>query len=154
MSNRFWKKITLAAALVVAAGVLGSMGLTAAGAADKEDKPIVQYMKKINDTYKTLVKQAKKGEFNDESIKMTVEMQELALKAMHEPPPMAEKADKVPADKKAKFITDYKKAMADTIHDMLLLEVALEEGNKEEAKTLVAKLTTDKKSGHDKFVEE
>ncbi len=144
-----------ALAAVIVALLLAPISQPAARAeAGKKDAPVTKLMEKINDNYKILVKQAKKLAFDEESIKLVVEIEDLTLKALHEAPPMADKADKVPADKKAAFLIDYKKAMAEMLQHTIELEIALQSGDKEGAKAIVEKLTAGKKAGHDKFVEE
>lgn len=152
------RKISIAPmplALVVAAALLGASLIAPARAdqADK-DKPVTKMMEQINHNYKTLSREARHKKFDDQSLKLVMEMEDLALKCMHEDPPMAEKPDKVPPAKKAQFILEYRKAMAQMVSSLMDLEIALRGNNADLAKELVEKLKTEKTDGHAKFTEE
>jgi len=136
-------------ALALAAAVVGSWSMVSLAGA--EDPPIIKHMEEINSGYKSLRREARRLSFNEESIATVINMQEHALKAMHVPFKMAEK---VSGDAKKKMIAGYKKVQGQLVIELINLEIALEEGRKEDAKALVEKLGALKKEGHDKYVEE
>ena len=109
-------------------------------------------MEIINSNYKKIRRQARRKDFDAETIKMVQEMQTQSLIAMHEPLPMAKK--ETGAKKKA-MIIGYKKGMAELVTMLMKLEILLDEGkNDEAAKVMMEELAASKKDGHDKFTED
>jgi len=137
--------------VVIAAALALVLGMNFAGLNAADEPPIVEHMTVVNDGYKVLRRQARTKAFDEESLKLVIEMQKAALAAMHEKAPMLAK---VPAAEQAQFTIGFKKSMRDLVTATLDLEIALVEGNKDQVVELIDKLASIKKEGHDKFVEE
>jgi len=138
-------------------GLLGlALALTfvlpaATSRADEEEGPLHDAMETINTNFKLLRRQARRLDFDEQSIAWVVEMQAKAVEAMHLEP---HKAEKLNGTEKQQFIIGYRKQMKLFIMELMDLEIALLEGRKEDASKHIDALATHKSDGHEKYTDE
>ncbi len=135
--------------MIALALVLGPV--TALQAAD-DDKPkeMKDHMEIISRNMKKLKKDVADSSKNEASAKLAAEACTHAAAAKGFVP---EKAKEVPADKREKFVAEFKAMMDELIANFKKLEAALKEGKNDEAQKIYDTLMGMKKTGHDKFTE-
>lgn len=116
-----------------------------------EEHPINEHMEEVNSAYKLLRRQARRKNFDDNSLEHVITMQQHTLKAMHMGFPRLEAAS---GEKKQQMLIGFRKKMAETLKHMLDLEIALLEGRADDAAELVNQLATDKNEGHEAYTDE
>ena len=136
---------------------------TALRAEDDKPKDLAAHMEVINKNMKKLKKDVADSAKNESSAKLAGEACAAAAAAKEMVPA---KAKEIPADKREKFVAEYKAMMEniptyierkqglqqpDYLHPSL--EAALKEGKNDEAQKLYDTLMGMKKTGHDKFTE-
>jgi hypothetical protein len=143
--RKFW---LMAFAIVMSFAISASL---ARGADDKEKgaSPLEDEMIAANNVLKKLKTQITDSSKNQSSLQMIQDMQKhfLAAKGM-EPLRTKKESDK------AKFVTEYRKAMVALMSEMLKMETAVIDNKNEEAAAILKNLTKVKADGHEKFQEE
>jgi len=145
------KSNTFMAALIVFAALFAGSAVLHGNDEKEKEGPVVPHMKKINDAHKTLRRQARRMDFDDETVKLVIEMQTEALAAMHLP---IEKADNLEPAAKKSMMLGYRKDMSTFIKSLLDLEVALIEDRKEDAQKIINDLGAQKNSSHEKYTDD
>ena len=123
---------------------------TALRAEDDKPKDLAAHMEVINKNMKKLKKDVADSAKNESSAKLAGEACAAAAAAKEMVPA---KAKEIPADKREKFVAEYKAMMDELIGNFKKLEAALKEGKNDEAQKLYDTLMGMKKTGHDKFTE-
>jgi hypothetical protein len=137
-------------ALILVGAIAAPLAFVATAGAD-DHEALEKEMETINSHYKTLRRDARKGEYAPDTAGKFPEMLHAAITAMHLKPPMIAK---VPADKQAQFLVDYKKEMKKMIVHIIDMEIAFDEGRKDDLAKMIDDLNTIKGDGHEKFVPE
>jgi len=134
---------------LMAFAIVMSFAICAPLARAADTTPLEDEMNAANDALKKLKTQITDSSKNQSSLQLIQEMQKhfLTAKAM-EPARMKKETDK------AKFLTEYRKAMVNLMSEMLKMEMAVVENKNEEAGAILKNLTKVKSDGHEKFQEE
>ena len=149
MSDLRMRKFWLRAFAVVMSFAISAPLVRAADDKEKGESPLEDEMIAANKVLKTLKTQIADPSKNQSSLAMIQDMQKhfLAAKGME---PMRTKKE----SDKAKFVTEYRKAMVALMSEMLKLESAVIDNKNEEAAAILKGLTKIKADGHEKFQEE
>jgi hypothetical protein len=136
----------------MAAVVAGVLALNV-GAADKhiEDTPLEKYMAIVNNNYKKLRTDVRRGNFGDAQLKLVREMQVASVQSMGETPKMT---GKKPEAERKLFLIDYKKGMIKLTNTFFDLELAMLNGDKAAVEKIMEDLSKQKSDGHEKFTEQ
>lgn len=143
--RKFW---LMAFAIVMSFAISAPL----ARAADDKEKgatPLEDEMIAANKALKTLKTQITDASKNQSSLQLIGEMQKHFLAAKGMEPARAKKETD-----KARFITDYHKAMIGLMSEMLKLESAVLDNKNDEAAAILKNLNKIKSDGHEKFQEE
>lgn len=138
----------LVLSMITLALILGPA--TALRAEDEKPKDLAGHMEIISSNMKKLKKSVTDSSKNEASAKMAAEACAHAAAAKEFVPA---KAKEIPADKREKFVAEYKAMMDEMIGNFKKLEAALKEGKNEDAQKIYETLMGMKKTGHDKFTE-
>ena len=149
MSDLRMRKFWLMAFAVVMSFAISAPLVRAGDDKEKGESPLEDEMIAANKVLKTLKAQITDTSKNQSSLQMIQDMQKhfLAAKGME---PMRTKKE----SDKAKFVTEYRKAMVALMSEMLKLESAVIDNKNEEAAAILTGLTKIKTDGHEKFQEE
>ncbi len=143
----------LALALVAPMGLSGLSNAFADGHEKGEDKKekLEDLMGVVNSGHKKLKRMVADPAKKADAVEAVRQMIVASAKSKNQVPTMAKK---VPADKMDAFVAGYQKGMNVLIKELMTLEEALLDGNKEAASASYDKLGAIKKEYHDKFIEE
>jgi flagellar biosynthesis component FlhA len=126
----------------------------AAHAAPEEKKvkksELNNHMEDIDDMMKKLRRSIRKPENNEESLKTIADIEQLMVTCKSLTPT---KAEKVPEAERAKFVTAYRKQMANVLGIFCQMEAALCDGDNKKAQELYKTITTEEDKDHDQFMQ-
>ena len=146
MSELRMRKFWLMAFAIVMSFAICAPLVRAADDKTKGDTPLEDEMIAANKALKTQITDTSK---NQSSLQLIQEMQKHFLAAKGMEPARAKKETD-----KAKFLTEYHKAMINLMSEMLKLESAVVDNKNDEAAAILKNLNKIKSDGHDKFQEE
>ena len=149
MSELCMRKFWLMAFAIVMSFAICAPLVRAADDKTKGDTPLEDEMIAANKALKTLKTQITDTSKNQSSLQLIQEMQKHFLAAKGMEPARAKKETD-----KAKFLTEYHKAMINLMSEMLKLESAVVDNKNDEAAAILKNLNKIKSDGHDKFQEE
>jgi len=149
MSELRMRKFWLMAFAIVMSFAISAPLVRAADDKEKGATPLEDEMIAANKALKTLKTQITDASKNQSSLQLIQEMQKHFLAAKGMEPARAKKESD-----KAKFLTDYHKAMINLMSEMLKLETAVVDNKNDDAAAILKGLTKIKSDGHDKFQEE
>lgn len=118
--------------------------IVGAGSLEKE-------MKSIGRNMKALSQQIEDASKKDSSLKLIADLKQAAEKSKQLNP---SKTKELPAADQAKFVADYREAMAKLVVEYERIEDALKANKFDQAKTVFAGLKEIKRDGHERFASE
>ena len=143
-SRRLWML------LIVAGAIALPLSMTQPTTAD-DDSPLEKAMETINSHYKMLRREARKGEYGEDTVQRLKEMQHAAIESMHEVPAILKK---IPAGEQKQFMIDYRKANMEMAIHFMKMDIAYAEGKLEEFGKMIDEMGDLKSVNHEKFVED
>jgi hypothetical protein len=149
MSELRMRKFWLMAFAIVMSFAISAPLVRAADDKEKGATPLEDEMIAANKALKTLKTQITDASKNASSLQLIQEMQKHFLVAKGMEPARAKKETD-----KAKFVTEYHKAMINLMSEMLKMETAVVDNKNDEAAAILKNLNKIKSDGHDKFQEE
>lgn len=149
MNEHRMRKFWLMAFAIVMSFAISAPLARAADDKEKGATPLEDEMIAANKALKTLKTQITDASKNQSSLQLIGEMQKHFLAAKGMEPARAKKETD-----KARFITDYHKAMIGLMSEMLKLESAVLDNKNDEAAAILKNLNKIKSDGHEKFQEE
>ena len=115
---------------------------------EAEDSELTSHMKIINKGYRKLRSTLRDAERNAESLEKIWEMESHALAAKSLEP---DKFALTPEADRAAFMVGFRKTMTELIKAMLDLEVAVLDGDNDQAREILKNINKMKKPAHEKF---
>lgn len=139
---------TLGASLTVALAPAVRAAEQPAAHQHEKTTELGEHMEKIGRAFRALGREVKDPAKNEDALKQVAIMRVNAEAASKLQP---EKTADIPAEDRAKFLSDYDEHMKEFRADIDSLEAALKANNNAEAETLVKKLKQDMDSSHKEF---
>jgi len=149
-TRSFADPATAAAAPAAPAATVAPAGPAAGAPAgdDEKDTDLEVRMKKMAKAFRAIRKQVADPAQNASTLSLIDTFQGAAKEALEFTP---KKADDVPADQKAKFISDYKAGLNAMIDKATTLKDAVTAGKNDDAVKIVASMFDDEKKEHKEF---
>ncbi len=162
MMNRVFTRLSFGLALAVSIGLYLPSGMLRAdepttqpapppadGAKIHKDHEGLEHnMERMGKDFKKLKSQVSDASKNTASVALAADMQKCALAAKDQVPPMAHS---IPADKRDKFISDYKDMMDGLVEQCKDMQQQLTDGKNDAAADTIKSITEMMKEGHKEF---
>lgn len=142
--------LLLFAALVFGTVVFASTARQEAAPAAVQETRLMAHMERMEQALDTLRRSLREPAENAKSLDLVQEMLEAALASRRETPKMTAS---LPEGERAAFVLEYRKQMVRLAGALLDLEVALLDGNHEEALKVYKNLKKMEEAGHERFTE-
>ncbi len=119
--------------------------------AEHEETPLEEQMLLLEENLGKLRRSLRDEAKTDESLAALLAMQAATMRSKVLVPEMAAE---IPEAEREAFVADFRKTLIDLLREQLALEVALIDGDREEAKAIFKRIRATEESGHEKFTHE
>lgn len=148
-ASKMLRPRAIATALALCAIVAALTPAARADAAkEKEKTPLGRHMSAMGKNLRVLKRQVADPAKNASSIELVSAMKKEAAESKKLVP---EKAEEIPAGEREKWLADYREQITELENTFGQIEKALRADRNDEAKTLVEKLGSMRREGHEKF---